>query len=107
MTSNNGSINKPPSFNSEGYGYLKERIKNFIEEVDSDIWNAIQNAPCIPTYLVNNVMVNKPRSFCTKGEKENVQYNLKAKNIITSSLSIYKFYRVSNCTTVKKMWDTL
>jgi hypothetical protein len=32
---------------------------------------------------------------------------LKAKNIITASLSIDEFYRVSNCTTAKEMWDTL
>jgi hypothetical protein len=61
----------------------------------------------IPTYLVNNIVVNKPRNLWTKNEKEKVQYNLKAKYIITSALSIDEFYRVSNCTTAKEMWDTL
>jgi len=107
MTSNNGSINKPPSFNGSGYAYWKERIKNFIDGVDCDIWDAIENGPFIPTHLVNNVVVNKPRSLWTKNEIVNVQYNLKAKNIITASLSIYEFYRVSNCTAAKEMWDTL
>lgn len=32
---------------------------------------------------------------------------MRAKNIITASLSIDEFYRVSNCTTAKEMWDTL
>ena len=107
MTSNNNSINCPPSFNGEGYGYWKERMKIFIEGIDCDIWDAIENGPFIPTHLVNNVVGNKPRSLWTKDEKKKVQYNLKAKNIITASLSIDEFYRVSNCTTAKEMWDTL
>ena len=107
MTSNNNSINCPPSFNGEGYGYWKERMKIFIEGIDCDVWDAVVNGPFVPTHLVNDVVVNKPRSLWTKEDKEKVQYNLKAKNIITTALSIDEFYRVSNCTTAKEMWDTL
>jgi len=47
-------------------------MKYFIEGVDCDIWDAIENGPFIPTHLVNNVVVNKPRSLWTRDEKENV-----------------------------------
>ena len=40
-------------------------------------------------------------------EDRKVQYNLKAKNIITSALGIDEYFRVSNCTIAKEMWDTL
>jgi len=36
-----------------------------------------------------------------------VQYNLKAKNIITSALGMDEYFRVSNCKNAKEMWDTL
>jgi len=36
-----------------------------------------------------------------------VQYNLKAKNIITSALGMNEYFRVSNCKNAKEMWDTL
>ena len=36
-----------------------------------------------------------------------VQYNLKAKNIITSALGMDEYFRVSNCKSAKDMWDTL
>ena len=36
-----------------------------------------------------------------------VQYNLKAKNIITFALSMDEYFRVSNCKNAKEMWDTL
>jgi hypothetical protein len=75
MTSNNGSINILLSFNGEGYCYWKGKMEIFIEGVDFDIWDVVVNAPFILTHLVNNVVVNKPRSIWTKDEKD--QYNLK------------------------------
>ena len=36
-----------------------------------------------------------------------MQYNLKAKNIITSALGMDEYFRVSNCKSAKDMWDTL
>ena len=36
-----------------------------------------------------------------------MQYNLKAKNIITSALGMDEYFRVSNCKSAKEMWDTL
>ncbi|CAJ2652972.1 unnamed protein product [Trifolium pratense] len=111
MTSNNFygeiSINRPPPFNGEWYGYWKEKMKIFLQGIDLDIWDAVENGPFIPTRLVNNVVVNKPRNLWTKKEKEKVQYNLKAKTIISIALSMDEFYRVSNCSTAKEMWDTL
>ena len=39
--------------------------------------------------------------------EKKVQHNLKAKNIITSALGMDEYFRVSNCQSVKEMWDTL
>jgi len=36
-----------------------------------------------------------------------VQYNLKAKNIITYALGMDEYFRVSNCKNAKEIWDTL
>ena len=36
-----------------------------------------------------------------------VQYNLKAKNIITFALCMDEYFSVSDCKNAKKMWDTL
>ena len=36
-----------------------------------------------------------------------VQYNLKAKNIISSALGMDEYFRVSNCKNAKEMWDAL
>ena len=43
----------------------------------------------------------------TKPMPRRVQYNLKAKNIITSTLGMDEYFRVSNCKNAREMWDTL
>ena len=79
----------------------------FIEAIDLNIWDAIKVGPFIPTKVVGNVIIEKPREEWNDDERRKVQYNLKAKNIITSALGMDEFFRVSNCKNAKEMWDTL
>ncbi|KAF1860384.1 hypothetical protein Lal_00037723 [Lupinus albus] len=53
-------------------------------------------------------VVTKPNFHgLMKIKKKKVQYDLKAKNIITSALGNDELFRVSNCKSAKEMWDTL
>ena len=63
--------------------------------------------PCIPTMVVGNTTIEKPREEWSEEEKRLVQYNLKVKNIITSALGMDEYFRVSNCKSAKDIWDTL
>ena len=51
--------------------------------------------------------MDKPLSEWTDEERRRAQYDCDAKNIITSSLSMDEFFRVSQCKSVKEMWDVL
>ena len=79
----------------------------FIEAIDLNIWEAIEIGPYIPTMVVRNATIEKPREQWDEEERKMVQYNLKAKNIITSTLGMDEYFRVSNCKGAKDMWDTL
>ncbi|KAL2337025.1 hypothetical protein Fmac_011471 [Flemingia macrophylla] len=79
------SINRPPIFNGEGYHYWKSRIQIFIEAIDLNIWDAVENGPFIPTIQEGNIVKELPRDRWSEDGKRKVQYNLKAKNIITSA----------------------
>ena len=57
--------------------------------------------------VVGNTTIEKPREQWDEDERRRVQYNLKAKNIITSALGMDEYFRVSDCKTAKEMWDTL
>ena len=79
----------------------------FIEAIDLNIWEAIEIEPYIPTMVAGNTTIEKPRKKWSEKEKRLVQYNLKAKNIITYALGIDEYFRVSNYKSAKDMWDTL
>jgi len=79
----------------------------FIEAIDLNIWKTIEIGPFIPTMVVGNATIEKPREEWVDDERRRIQYNLKAKNIITSALGMNEYFRVSNCKNSKEMWDTL
>ena len=56
--------------------------------------------------VVGNETIEKPREQWDEEERRRVQYNLKAKNIITSALGMDEYFRVSNCKNAKEIWDT-
>ena len=89
----------------------------FIEAIDLNIWEAIEIGPYIPTTVERvsidgsssseSITIKKPRDRWSEEDRRRVQYNLKAKNIITSALGMDEYFRVSNCKSAKEMWDTL
>ena len=103
------SIHRPPIFNGEGYHYWKTRMQIFIEAIDLNIWEAIEIGPYVPTIVDGSISTTteKPRDKWSEEDRRRIQYNLKAKNIITSALGIDEYFRVSNCSNAKEMWDTL
>jgi len=101
------SIHRPPMFSRVNYQFWKVRMKIFIESIDRGIWNAIVNGPYIPVSVVNGISVAKPFDELTDVENKRVQYDCVAKNIITSALNLDEFFRVSQCSSAKEMWDIL
>jgi len=101
------SINRPPIFNGVGYHYWKTHMQIFIEAIDLNIREAIEIGSYIPTMVVGNTTMEKPREQWDEEERRRVQYNLKAKNIITSALGMDEYFRVPNCKKAKEMCDTL
>ena len=73
----------------------------FIEVIDLNIWEAIEIGPFIPTMVVGNATIEKPREQWD--ERRRVQYNSKVKNIITFALDMDEYFRVSNCKKAKEM----
>ena len=73
-------------------------MKIFIESIDRGIWNAIVNGQFVPMTLVNDV------TFKNSFDELNGRI---AKNIITFTLNLDECFRVSQCSSVKEMWDIL
>jgi len=78
-----------------------------MHSTDKGIWEAIENGHFIPQVKKDDVFVGKPPSEWTKADSKKAKFNWIAKNIITSALSCDEFFRVSQCTSAKEMWDIL
>ena len=78
-----------------------------MHSIDKGIWEAIENGFFIPQVKRDDVLVDKPPSEWTDDESKKAKVDWIAKNIITSTLSCDEFFRVSQCTSEKKMWDIL
>ena len=68
----------------------------FIEAIDLNMWEATEICLFIPIMVVCNATIEKPREQWDEDERRRVQYNLKAKNIITPALGMDEYFRVSN-----------
>ena len=97
----------PPLELGLNYQFWKVRMKIFIESIDRGIWNAIVNGPYIPIFVVNGVSIVKSYDELSEAENKKVQYDCVAKDIITSTLNLDEFFRVSRCNLAKEMWDIL
>jgi len=101
------SINKPPLFCGVNYQFWKVRMKIFIHSTYKGIWESIENGPFVREVKKDDVLVDKPSSEWTKAECKKVKFDWIPKNIITSVLSCDEFFRVSQCSSAKEMWDIL
>jgi hypothetical protein len=105
-----GVYNRAPIFDRENYDYWKECMSVNIQSVDMDVWDAVVNGRFQPQIAADGdtgVVLDKPKSDWTDDGKKKVQYDLKACNILISSLGVNEYHSVSHCKTSKDMWDAL
>ena len=101
------SINGPPMFCGVNYQFRKLKMRIFIESIDRDVWDAIVNSLFVPKVLFDEQHVDKPWSDWTDSESKKAHYGCITKNIVTSSLNLDEFFRVSQYSLTKEMWDSL
>jgi len=73
-----------------------------MESIDRGIWDVVVNAPFVLMHVVKDETIKK-----TWSESRKTQYDFVAKNIITPTLNLDEFFRVSQCISAKEMWDIL
>jgi len=60
-----------------------------------------------PVKTAEGKTVPKEVSQWTPNENKSAHYDVRAKNIISSALTLDEFYKVSLCESAKEMWDVL
>jgi len=80
-----------------------------IQLVDMDVWDAVVNGRFQPQIEADDdgVVLDKPKADWSDDDKKKVQYDLKVRNILISSLGVNEYLSLSHCKTSKNMWDAL
>jgi hypothetical protein len=81
-------------FNGEDFGYWKNRTHNYLQSQGCAIWEIIQELFVIPATLDN----------ATHDELQRYESNYKALNLITTTLGINVYDRVSHLETTHDVW---
>ena len=82
-------------------------MKIFLESVDKEVWDAVVNGPFKSIKIVEGRTILKEFSQWTLDENKRAHCDVRAKNIISSALTLDEFYWVSVCESAKEMWDVL
>jgi len=102
------SITDPPYFNGQHYGWWKNRMENYIQAEDYELWMLIKNGPLVPkvTKVDGKVIIKKPEEFDSEDYKM-MEKNAKAKKLLYFGLGPDEYTRISECESAKDIWDAL
>ncbi|XP_060195120.1 uncharacterized protein LOC132624344 [Lycium barbarum] len=102
-------INRPLRFNGQHYEWWKARMQDFIMGHDPELWDIIcdgSHSPidiCVTSVAIDTKIKNEQND--TDGEV--VQKDIKAKNILISSLGSEEYNLIAHCKTPKDIWKAL
>ncbi|KAG0458575.1 hypothetical protein HPP92_023440 [Vanilla planifolia] len=107
ILSEGASSHRPPLFKGEFYLYWKNRMRLFLESVDLEIWDIVENSFDFPIKMVNGEKVRKSLGELTPEEKHKVQLNSRAMNILSCGLGASEYNRIMNLKTAYEIWSKL
>ncbi|XP_049350219.1 uncharacterized protein LOC125814820 [Solanum verrucosum] len=101
----------PPRFNGQYYGWWNNRMHDYINADDSELWDIILNGPYIPTKEMKDeeltTTVVKTRKDYNEADRKKIEKNYKAKKILVCGIGADEYNRISACETAKEIWDCL
>jgi len=102
------SIIHPPYFNGQHYGCWKNRLENYIQAEDYELWMLIKNGPLISMKVKEDgTKVKKvPKEFDSYDFKM-MEKNAKAKKLLYFGLGPDEYTRISECESAKDIWEAL
>lgn len=83
------------------------RFENIIQSIDLDIQDIIVNGPHIPTKIVDCEKHVKTKVGWDDKDKKLIQLNHKVVTAILCALNEDEFNRVTMCSSIKEIWNTL
>ncbi|KAH9668296.1 hypothetical protein KPL70_021361 [Citrus sinensis] len=99
------STTRPPYFDGNNYPYWKTRMRNYLQALDYEIWEIVNDGPFMP--LTKNEVgedIPKPSRDWNEFKKRKASLNSKAMNALFCALDKKEFHRVSSCESANEIW---
>ena len=78
----------------------------FLESINIGIWDVVLNGPFI-MINVNDIQQTKAFAQWTADESRRAQYDVSARNIVSSVLTLDELQKIFVCTSACEMWEIL
>ena len=97
------TTNRPPFFTKIDYLYQKTKMTQFLQSIDLDLWDVIENGPTIPSKLVDGVMVSKPKQEWDQHDRRNFQLNARVVYTLQCVIDKNEYNRISQYKSAKEI----
>jgi len=101
------ALNRPSFFNGSNYTYWKTRIRIYVHSIDYNLWKVVGKGPHIPSIVVNGIFIPKLEEDWDENDIKQSEINAKVMNLLYYALDPSEFNKISTCTSIKEIWDTL
>jgi len=101
------SVTRPLYFNGQYYSWWKNRMENYIQVDDYELWMIIENGLLLPKKTTEDgkVVPKKPQEFNVDDFK--MMLNENAKKLLHFGLGPDEYTCISKCESAKEIWDAL
>ena len=95
-------------FYGQHYSWWKNRVENYIQVEDYELWFIIKNGPLIPKKATEdgNIIFKKTEEF-NANDFRMMEKNAKAKKLLYFGLGPDEYTSISECESAKEIWDAL
>ena len=85
------STNRPPLVDGNDYNYWKARMTIYLQSIDYNLWELIENGPYVPMKLIKEEekldrLVLKEKHEYEEEDKRKLSLNARAKNVLHCAL---------------------
>ena len=79
----------------------------FLQSIDLDVWDVIEDGPTFLTKLVDGVLVPKPKQEWNELDRRNFQLNAKTIYTLQCSMNKNEYNIICQCKSAKEIWRLL
>ncbi|XP_070046370.1 uncharacterized protein [Nicotiana tomentosiformis] len=101
-------IGRPPPSDGHHYDEWKMRMEVFLRYIDFDLWIIVNHKSITPTKVDSdgNKSIKREEEYDAE-DRQMIQQNSKAKDLLYKSLPRSVLYKVSSCISAHDIWRTL